>query len=181
MVLKSAPHSFCTFVVVSPVVAVLLEEHVAIFAVPTVVTPALPLAVVADSALAVPGTGIRATFHGAVFPVPTGHAQAGTVLTLAVFVAPRIALLQIAQLARPSGQTVAGVVHAMPVGTAIQIAQLCENYDLYFNFPFQFYYYYYYYVFEKDVSYVCKQRKKPGGTQKQRSLCRLVFLFFFKN
>lgn len=111
-----------TFVVVSPVVAVLFEEHVAIFAVPTVVTPALPLAIVADSALSVPGTGIWATFHGAVFSVPAGHAQASTVLTLAVFVASWIALLQIAQLARPSGQTVASVVHAMPVGTAIQIA-----------------------------------------------------------
>lgn len=112
----------CTFVIVSPVATVLLEEHVAILAIPAVVTSALPLAIVTDSALSVPGTGIRATFHCAVFSIPTGHAQAGAVLTLAVFVASRIALLQIAQFARPSWQTVASVVHAVSVGAAIQIA-----------------------------------------------------------
>lgn len=113
---------FCTFVIVSSVIAVLLEKHVAVLAIPAIVTPTFPLAIVADSALSMSGTGIRAAFHGTVFPIPAGHAQASPVLTLAMLVASWIALLQIAQFTGPSGQTLASVVNAMPVGTAIQIA-----------------------------------------------------------
>lgn len=110
---------FYTFVIVSSVVAILFKEHIAILAIPAVVASALPLAIVADSALAVPGTGIRTTFHGAVLTIPAGHAQAGPILALAMLVATWIALFQIAQVTRPTWQAVAGVVHAMAVGAAV--------------------------------------------------------------
>lgn len=100
----------------------LFKKHVAVLAIPAIVTPAFPLTIVADSTLSVSRAGIRATFHGAVFSIPTSHAQTGPVFTLAMFVASWIALLQITQFAGPSGQTVASIVNAMSVGTAIQIA-----------------------------------------------------------
>lgn len=69
------------------------------------------------------GTGIRATLHRAVFSVPSGDAQTRAILALSVLVAAGIALLQIAQLAGPARRAVAGVVHAVSVRAAIEIAQ----------------------------------------------------------
>lgn len=69
------------------------------------------------------GTGIRTTLHRAVFSVPSGNAQTRAILALSVLIAARIALLQIAQLAGPAWRAIAGVVHAVSVRAAIEIAQ----------------------------------------------------------
>lgn len=57
-------------------------------------------------------------------PVPSGHAQAGSVLALAMLVAPWIAQLVVAVLAAPSGITAARLADASPVLATVQIAQL---------------------------------------------------------
>lgn len=95
--------------------------YAAVFAVPAVVALALPLSVSVELALSVTGAGVRTTLHRAVAAVPAGDAQAGTILALAVLVATRVALLQVAQFAGPARQTVASVVHAVAVRSAIQI------------------------------------------------------------
>lgn len=67
------------------------------------------------------GTRIRTALHRAVFSVPSGDAQTRAILTLSVLIATRIALLQIAKLAGPAWQAVAGVVYAVSVRAAIEI------------------------------------------------------------
>lgn len=69
------------------------------------------------------GTRIRTALHGAVFSVPSGDAQTRAILALSMLVAAGIALLQIAQLAGPAWQAVAGVVHAVPMRATIKITQ----------------------------------------------------------
>ena len=69
------------------------------------------------------GTAVGTPLDRAMFPVPTGHAEARSVLALAVFVAPGVALFQVAELARPAGIALARFRHAMAVVAAIQVAQ----------------------------------------------------------
>jgi hypothetical protein len=68
-------------------------------------------------------TAVGAALHGAVFPVPTRDAEASTVLALSVFVAPGIALFQIAEFPGPSRIALAGIGDAVAVIPAVEIAQ----------------------------------------------------------
>ena len=115
-----------TFVVIPTVVALLLEKYTAVFAVPTVVTLALPLAVGIAFTLTVTRTRVGTTLQRAVPTVPTGHAETSAIFTLTVLIAAWITLFEIAQFTGPAEHTFASVVDAVTMHAAIQITQLCN-------------------------------------------------------
>lgn len=69
------------------------------------------------------GTTVGAPFDRAMFSVPAGDAEARSVFALAVLVAPRIALFQVAKFPRPTRIALAGLRDAVSVVAAVQIAQ----------------------------------------------------------
>lgn len=77
-----------TFVVVSTVVTVLLEEDAAVAPIPAVGAATLPETVCVDAALTVTRARVGAALLRAVLPVPSRHTQTRPVLALAVFVTP---------------------------------------------------------------------------------------------
>lgn len=68
----------------------------------------------------------RASLHRAVLAIPTGDAQAGAVLALAMLVAARIAQFRIAEVAAPAVGAQARLADAAAVLPAVQIAQFWE-------------------------------------------------------
>lgn len=77
-----------TFVVVSTVVTVLLEQDAAVTPVPAVGAATLPQTVCVDAALAVSRARVGTALLRAVLPVPSCHTQARPVLALPVFITP---------------------------------------------------------------------------------------------
>lgn len=90
-----------TLIIVLAVATVQLQGNTAVRSIPSFVAAALPLALTAHAALAMPGAAIGATLNGAVLSVPPRDAQAGAVLALSVLVATGIAQTRVAVLAAP--------------------------------------------------------------------------------
>lgn len=75
------------------------------------------------AALSIGATLAWATLDGAMAAVPSSDTEASPVLALAVLLAPRIALLALAELSRPSLIADASPVLATAVRAAVQVAQ----------------------------------------------------------
>lgn len=69
----------------------------------------------------------RTAFDGAVFSIPAGYTEAGSIFALTVLVATRVAQLCVAVLAAPSFVAGAGLADTAPVQTALEIAELCRR------------------------------------------------------
>lgn len=112
-----------TFVIITAVATVLLQQNAAVRSIPSVVTSAFPLGISVHSALTMARARVRTTFHGAVLSIPTSDAKTSTIFALTVFVTARIALFHVAQFAGPTRHAIAGVVNAMTMRSTVEVTE----------------------------------------------------------